>query len=81
MAQATFLKFFPSPQGLYCDFQSRLPTYVTFWGLKDWWIQAIHVIATVTVITEEQLVLRQGCWGDSRETEREGEEKRENYVN
>jgi len=39
------------------------------------------VIATVTVITEEQLVLRQGCWGDSRETEREGEEKRENYVN
>lgn len=34
-----------------------MTTPTPFGGLKDWWIQAIHVIATVTVITEEQLVI------------------------
>jgi len=40
------------------------------------------VIATVTVITEEQLVLRQGCWRDRGEKgEKERRRERENDVN
>jgi hypothetical protein len=27
------------------------------WWRSKWWRQAIHVVATITVITEEQLVL------------------------
>ena len=31
----------------------------TFRRLRQWWTETIHVIATVTIVTEQQLVLQQ----------------------
>ena len=30
---------------------------LTFWWFLEWWFEAVHVVATVTVITEQQLVI------------------------
>lgn len=42
---------------------------ITFWGLSHRRIQTVHVVATVTVITEEQLVLVEYRVGGEEERE------------
>lgn len=37
--------------------KTKLAAPGAFWGWRKWWRQAVHVVATVTIITEEQLIL------------------------
>lgn len=51
--------------GYRCPFLLSLPSLQsiqyythTFWRLLDGWFEAVHVVASVTVVTEQQLVLQ-----------------------
>jgi hypothetical protein len=37
--------------------KTKLAAPGALWRRRKWWRQAIHVVATITVITEEQLIL------------------------
>lgn len=35
---------------------------LTFWRFRHWWVETVHVIASITVVTEQKLILEEIRW-------------------